>query len=121
METEQEKALFIAQMKQAQGRGLKNSEITLLRHNEKLKVFPRSPRATSTVVSEADTRTSLQSGKDSLASAAGRAGTDAALTARVTALEARVTALETLLAGLSRQTITYCSGGSSTSKTIVMS
>lgn len=114
METEQEKALFIAQMKQAQGRGLKNSEIALLRHNEKLKVFPRSPRAASTVISEADTRTSLQSGKDSLASAAGRsAGTDAALTARVAALE-------TLLAGLSRQTISYCSGGTTTSKTILM-
>jgi hypothetical protein len=112
METEKENALLTAQMKRAQGRGLKNSEIALLRHNEKVKVFERSPRTQSTVMSEADTRTSLQSGRDSLASVA--RATDSSLAARVATLE-------TLLAGLSRQTITYCSGGSSSSKTIVMS
>jgi hypothetical protein len=41
--------------------------------------------------------------------------------ADLSALIARIAALETLLSGLSRQTVTYCTGGSSSSKTILMS
>jgi len=117
MSTERDDPLERAQMKQAQGRGLKNSELALLRHAEKVQVFKSKPRANAPTISEADTRTSLQAGRDALTSAAGRP-TD--LT-DLTALTARVAVLEDLLAGLSRQTITYCSGGSSSSKTIVMS
>ncbi len=36
-------------------------------------------------------------------------------------LSDRIAALETLTTGLSRTTVTYCSGGSSSSKTILMS
>lgn len=36
-------------------------------------------------------------------------------------IETRVTALETLTSGLSQQSVSYCSGGSTTSKTILMS
>jgi hypothetical protein len=46
---------------------------------------------------------------------------DPTLNARVTALETSVATLNTLVSGLSRQTVTYCSGGSPTSKTILMS
>ena len=114
MATERDDPLERAQMKQAQGRGLKNSELALLRHAEKVQVFKSKPRPPVPTISEGDTRTSLQAGRDSLASAAGRP-TD------LTALTARVVALEALLAGLTQQTVTYCSGGSSSSKTILMS
>lgn|SRR5574343_419246 len=105
-------ALENARRKQEQGRGLKNSEIALLRHAEKVDAqIVRSPTKPAPVqTSEGDTRTTLNAGKDRLASAP----TGGDLTARVAALEA-------LLSGLTRQTVTYCSGGSSTTKTVLMS
>jgi hypothetical protein len=44
-----------------------------------------------------------------------------ALTARVAALESSNTTLSTLTSGLSRQTVTYCDGGSNTIITILRS
>lgn len=41
--------------------------------------------------------------------------------ANTAALEARLTTLETLTSGLSRQSVTYCDGGSNTSITILRS
>lgn len=133
-------------MKRAQGRGLKNSEITLLSHADNLRVFDRQPSPTPSTTSEGDTRTTMQAGKDTLAAAR---GIDAALTARVTAVEtttsthtgqissntgdisthtgqisaltARVLALETLLSGLTKQNVSYCTGGSTVTKQILMS
>ena len=133
-------------MKRAQGRGLKNSEITLLSHADNLRVFDRQPSPTPSTTSEGDTRTTMQAGKDTLAAAR---GIDAALTARVaavettttthtsqistnttnitanataiTALTARVVALETLLSGLTKQTVSYCTSGSPVTKQILMS
>ncbi len=106
-------ALEIARRKQAQGRGLKNSEIALLRHAEKVdaQIVDRPRSAPPAPLSEGDTRTTLNAGKDTLASAK-PGGPD---------LTARIAVLEALLSGLTRQTVTYCSGGSSSSKTILMS
>jgi len=96
--------------KREQGRGLKNSEITAIRHYEQALVkSDRAPisRRSPAPVSEA----TMVANRDTLARST---GADAALAARVAVLEA-------LLSGLTRQTITYCSGGSSSSKTILMS
>lgn len=114
-------ALENARKKQAQGRGLKNSEIALLRHAEKVDAQIAKParRPAASTLSEGDTRTALQAGKDKLSSAGTSNAPD--LTAALAALTARVASLESLTTGLTRQTVTYCSGGSPTSKTILMS
>jgi hypothetical protein len=51
----------------------------------------------------------------------GTAATVADLESRIAALETSNATLVALVSGLSRQTVTYCSGGSSSSKTILMS
>lgn len=117
---DQKSELARIRTKRNEGRGIGASEAAFQRHAEKVAsqiVQPR-PRSEAARISEADTRTTMQAGKDTLASAAGRGGASAA---DLTALTARVAALETLLSGLTRQTVTYCSGGSSSSKTILMS
>ena len=146
MKDEPDDLLALARMKRAQGRGLKNSEITLLSHADNLRVFDRQPSPTPSTTSEGDTRTTMQAGKDTLAAAR---GIDAALTARVTAVEtttathtgqistnttniaanaaaitaltARVVTLENLVLNLTRQNVSYCTGGSTVTKTILMS
>jgi len=146
MKDEPDDPLALARMKQAQGRGLKNSELTLLRHADNLRVFDSQRSQPPPTTSEGDTRTAMQAGKDTLASAR---GIDSALTARVGAVEttttthtgqisthttniaanataiteltARVLALETLLSGLTKQSVSYCTGGSTVPKQILMS
>lgn len=116
--------LRTALQKRDQGRGMKASEAALIRAAEKVQVFPRKPRPEPHSISEGDTRTTMLAGKDTLASAAGGgagAADLAALEARIAALETyKTVTLDPLLSGLSRQTVTYCSGGSSSSKTILM-
>jgi hypothetical protein len=126
---DQESELARIRAKRKEGRGIGASEAAFQRHAEKVAsqiVKPR-PRSEATRISEADTRTTMLAGKDTLAAAAGGGG--GASTAALAALEARIAALETynsgtlipLVTGLTRQTVTYCSGGSSSSKTILMS
>jgi len=152
MKDEPDDPLALARMKQAQGRGLKNSELTLLRHADNLRVFDSQRSQPPPTTSEGDTRTAMQAGKDTLASAR---GIDSALTARVGAVEtttathtgqisthtgqisthttniaanataiteltARVQTLETLVLNLTRQSVSYCTGGSTVTKTILM-
>lgn len=102
--------LETALAKRKQGRGMKNSEIAEIRHYEQalVKTDRSSARNSLTPYSES----TMVTNRDTLFKSNG-GGTDAALAARVAALEA-------LLAGLSRQTISYCSGGTTTSKTILM-
>lgn len=108
---EEEGVLETALSKREQGRGMNNSEIAAIRHYEQALVRPdrAAPRKTLTPYSES----TMVSNRDTLVKSVG-GGSDASLAARVATLEA-------LLAGLSRQTISYCSGGTTTSKTIVMS
>lgn len=124
---DQQSELTRIQTKRREGRGIGASEAAFQRHAEKVKaqIMAPRPRSEATRISEADTRTTMLAGKDTLAASEG----GGASTASVAALEARIAALETyktvtldpLLSGLSRQTVTYCSGGSSSSKTILMS
>jgi len=52
--------------KREEGRGLKNSEITALRQFDRAEIFPSKPRPEPARISEADTRTTLTAGKDTL-------------------------------------------------------
>ena len=67
-------SLRVALAKQADGRGLKNSEISALRHFERAKVFPPAPRSEARRISEGDTRTEMDTGKDRLYSSNGAVG-----------------------------------------------
>lgn len=123
--------LRTALAKKAQGRGLKNSEITALRHYEQALARPASvtreepPRPHSITRGEReDAQNQMKTHRDTLAKDGG--GPDltarvAALEASVAALQASVTALLTLTSGLSRTSVTYCVSGASSSKTILMS
>lgn len=107
---ENNSVLKTALAKREQGRGMKGSEIAEIRHYEQALIRPdrAAPRKTLTPYSES----TMVSNRDTLVKSGGN-GTDSALAARVAILEA-------LLAGMSRQTISYCSSGTTTSKTIVM-
>lgn len=52
--------------KRKEGRGLKNSEITALRQFDRAEIFSSKPRKEPARISEADTRTTLTAGKDTL-------------------------------------------------------
>lgn len=116
---DQQSELTRIQTKRREGRGIGASEAAFQRHAEKVKaqIMAPRPRSEATRISEADTRTTMLAGKDTLAASEG----GGASTASVAALGARIAVLESLLSGLTRQTVTYCSGGSSSSATILMS
>tara|TARA_R110002126_G_scaffold192782_2_gene341045 strand:+ start:272 stop:610 length:339 start_codon:yes stop_codon:yes gene_type:complete len=107
---ENNNVLMTALAKRQQGRGMKGSEIAEIRHYEQalVKGDRAAPRKALSPYSES----TMVANRDTLAKTSGN-GTD-------TALAARVAVLEALLAGMSRQTISYCSSGTTTSKTIVM-
>lgn len=96
-------ALRVAQIKQAQGRGLKNSEITMLRAFERAQIRPPRPPVKATKIGEADTRTSPTTGKDTLQSSGGASNSSSGLEARIAALEQR-------LLGYVDQVIQTCDG-----------
>ena len=120
MTEEQKKRLDSALAKREGGYGMKNSEIAMVRafdrgriseHFDRLKSAPFSPPTMlrsleSTTVERVDGLAEKLRG--------GRGGEE-------TDYESRIAALEALLTGLTRKSITYCSGGSSSTKTILMS
>jgi hypothetical protein len=118
--------LETALRKQAQGRGTNNTEKRLLSDLERGRIgrdhfsqiysAPERSRAKDIETAEqtrsvraTSPHTQIGTGKDKIYGS----GDDG--------LAARVAVLEALLSGLSRQTVSYCTGGVTSSKTILMS
>ncbi len=98
--------LATAQAKAAQGRGLKNSEISALKAFARIQIMPPSQRPKPNQITVYDTSSNMLAGKDTLSAQAGVGGG-----ADIAALEARVAALEALLAGFVERDLEVCDGG----------